>query len=147
MRAGNRSFLCVGSIGGAFRIIGGQNAGVYYRHGDHLGSTSVISDSSGLKIPGSDVKYAPFGEMRSGELSALTDLGYTGQQLDRSTGGLMYYGARYYLPGLRRFISADTIVPNPSNPQTLNRFSYTVNNPINYTDPTGHHCTATQWLN
>jgi hypothetical protein len=39
---------------------------------------------------------------------------------------------------LGRFLSADTIVPDPSNPQRLNRFSYTRNNPLKYTDPTGH---------
>ena len=33
--------------GGAFRVIGGSNVGLYFRHSDHLGSTSVISDSSG----------------------------------------------------------------------------------------------------
>jgi hypothetical protein len=50
----------------------------------------------------------------------------------------MYYGARYYAQGLGRFISADTIVPDPSNPQRLNRFSYTRNNPLKYIDPSGH---------
>jgi RHS repeat-associated protein len=124
--------------GGAFRIIGGDNAGLYFRHSDHLGSTSVLSDANGLRVEGSDVVYAPFGEIRIGEQSELTDFGYTGQRLDESTGGLMYYGARYYLPELRRFISADTIVPSIVNPQALNRYSYVLNNPINLIDPTGH---------
>ncbi|CAG0953427.1 hypothetical protein ANRL4_00220 [Anaerolineae bacterium] len=35
-------------------------------------------------------------------------------------------------------MSADTIVPDPSNPQSLNRFSYVRNHPLKYTDPTGH---------
>jgi len=103
-----------------------------------VGSTSVLSDEDGLKVDGSEVVYAPFGEIRAGDLSDLTDFGFTGQQLDRSSGGLMYYGARYYLPSLRRFISADTIVPGASNPQAFNRYSYVGNNPINATDPTGH---------
>jgi len=50
----------------------------------------------------------------------------------------MYYGARYYDWVLGRFISADTIVPNQFNPQSLNRYSYVLNNPLKYTDPTGH---------
>jgi len=37
-----------------------------------------------------------------------------------------------------RFVQADTIVPKPENPQDLNRYSYTRNNPLRYTDPTGH---------
>jgi len=125
-------------MGGAFRIIGGTDEGLYYRHGDHLGSTSVLSDEDGLKVADSEVVYAPFGEIREGDLSELTDFGFTGQQLDRSTGGLMYYGARYYLPSLRRFISADTIVPGAANPQSFNRYSYVINNPLVLIDPTGH---------
>ncbi|MGF1504353.1 MAG: RHS repeat-associated core domain-containing protein [Anaerolineae bacterium] len=54
------------------------------------------------------------------------------------TGGLMYYGARYYLPELRRFISADTIVPGGANPLAYNRYAYVYNSPVKYTDPTGH---------
>jgi hypothetical protein len=50
----------------------------------------------------------------------------------------MYYRARYYAQGLGRFISADTMVPDSSNPPSLNRFSYTRNNPLKYIDPTGH---------
>jgi len=46
--------------------------------------------------------------------------------------------ARYYLPGTGRFLSADTIVPNPTNPQSFNRYSYVRNNPINRVDPSGH---------
>ncbi len=52
--------------------------------------------------------------------------------------GLYNYNARLYNPSLGRFISADTIVPDPSNPQALNRYSYVINNPIMYTDPSGH---------
>jgi hypothetical protein len=39
---------------------------------------------------------------------------------------------------LARFISADTIVPDPANPQALNRYAYVLNNPLKYTDPSGH---------
>jgi hypothetical protein len=46
--------------------------------------------------------------------------------------------ARYYDPGLGRFISADSIAPGKDNPQNRNRYSYTLNNPLIYTDPTGH---------
>ena len=56
---------------------------------------------------------------------------------DEST-ALMYYGARYYDPALGRFISADPIVPQPGNPQAWNRYSYVLNNPLRYVDPTGY---------
>lgn len=66
-----------------------------------------------------------------------TDYTFTGQRRDASA-GLMYYGARYYDATLGRFVSADTVVPNAGNPQSLNRYAYTLNNPVRYTDPTGH---------
>ncbi|MFO0701154.1 MAG: RHS repeat-associated core domain-containing protein [Nitrospira sp.] len=46
--------------------------------------------------------------------------------------------ARYYDPRLGRFVSPDTIVPDLGDPQSLNRYSYARNNPLLYTDPTGH---------
>ncbi|MDA0241961.1 MAG: lipid II-degrading bacteriocin [Chloroflexi bacterium] len=65
------------------------------------------------------------------------DRGYTGR-LHNDGVGLIYMNARYYVPSLGRFASADTLVPDPTNPQQFNRFSYTLNNPIRFTDPTGH---------
>jgi hypothetical protein len=50
----------------------------------------------------------------------------------------MDYGARFYSPILGRFISADSVVPQPRNPQSLNRYSYVINNPLAFTDPNGH---------
>ena len=55
----------------------------------------------------------------------------------------MFYNARYYDPLLRRFISPDTIVPDPGDPQSLNRYSYVRNNPVNRADPSGHFDYAT----
>jgi hypothetical protein len=43
-----------------------------------------------------------------------------------------------YDVGLGRFISADTIVPEASQPQSFNRYSYGYNNPVKYQDPSGH---------
>ncbi|MFO8011463.1 MAG: RHS repeat-associated core domain-containing protein [Dehalococcoidia bacterium] len=44
----------------------------------------------------------------------------------------------YHNPEIGRFISADTIVGDPANPQFLNRYSYVLNNPLKYTDPSGN---------
>ncbi len=46
--------------------------------------------------------------------------------------------ARYYDPELGRFIQPDDIIPDFSNPQSYNRYSYVLNNPLRYTDPSGH---------
>ena len=48
------------------------------------------------------------------------------------------YRARYYDPALGRFISADPVVPEPGNPQALNRYAYVYNNPLRYLDDGGH---------
>jgi RHS repeat-associated protein len=69
-----------------------------------------------------------------------TDRQFTGQQEMADLGGIYSYNARFYSPTLGRFLSADTVVPAPSDPQQLNRYTYVLNNPIRYTDPTGHMC-------
>jgi hypothetical protein len=50
----------------------------------------------------------------------------------------MHFNARYMSPLIGRFLSADSIVPEPGNPQAFNRFSYVINNPLRLVDPTGH---------
>ena len=81
--------------------------------------------------------YHPYGEVRWSEGTLPTDFTYTGQRTVPGA-GLMHYGARFYHPALGRFISADTIVPEPGNPQNLNRYTYAANNPLRYIDPSGH---------
>jgi RHS repeat-associated protein len=90
----------------------------------------------------SQQRYMPFGEART-DVGAITqtDFGYTGQRNLDAQGnsfstGLMDYKARFYDVALARFISPDTITPG--GPQGLNRYSYSLNNPINFNDPTGH---------
>jgi RHS repeat-associated protein len=64
---------------------------------------------------------------------------FTGQYSDAT--GLMYFNARYYSGALGRFVSADTLVPGAGNPQALNRYAYSLSNPLKYIDPTGHAST------
>ncbi|MCL4266743.1 MAG: RHS repeat-associated core domain-containing protein [Anaerolineae bacterium] len=88
---------------------------------------------------GSRTWYLPFGGYRLGSAptQTITDRDFTGQRENMEL-GLLYYNARYYVPGLGRFASADTIVPNPADPQSYNRYSYVRNSPLNFTDPSGH---------
>src|SRR5690606_1795364 len=77
-----------------------------------------------------------------------TDYGYTGQRnLDEDI-GLMDYKFRFYSPYLNRFIQPDSIIASIYNSQSYNRYSYVHNNPIIYTDPTGHEvCDADGYCN
>jgi RHS repeat-associated protein len=79
--------------------------------------------------------YDPWGEIVSG--GTANKFLYTGQEHDGET-GLHYYNARYYNPDIRRFTQPDDIIQNIYDPQMLNRYSYVRNNPIKYTDPSGH---------
>ena len=107
----------------------------YYYNTDHLHSSNVITDGTGAKV--GEVYYYPFGGTRVNAGPMYPSYKYTGQEQDGET-GLYFYGARYYDPAIGRFISADTIIPGPSNPQAFNRYSYVLNNPLLYTDPSGH---------
>ena len=104
---------------------------VSYYHKDHLGSSSLTTDSSGEVVYSTD--YNPFG-------SSLHEEGeekytYNSKELDST--GLYYYGARYYDASIGRFVSVDPVQGNLFNTQRLNRYSYTLNNPLKYVDPSG----------
>jgi RHS repeat-associated protein len=113
----------------------GQAGTLTYLHGDHLGSTSLATDADGDELYRRG--YYPFGEERYAVGVAVTDYGFTGQR-EEAYVDLIEMGARWYDSSLGRWISADTIVPDPANPQSLNRYSYVYNNPVIYVDPTGH---------
>ena len=119
------------------------NNGLFHIYADHLGSTGSLSDSSGVYIPDSHAKYTPFGDWRTEPTATASDRYYTGHKHNNLGGGaddlgLIYMNARFYLPGVGRFASADTIVPDATNPQAYNRYSYVNNNPMGYVDPSGH---------
>jgi len=126
--------------GGAMRIniVGGSNT-LYYILKDHLGSASVITDANGVTV--GETRYYPYGETRLTTGTIFTDKLFTGQR-EMAGLGIYHYGARFYSSKLGRFLSADTITPDPFNSQDLNRFSYVRNNPLRYTDPTGHMMTV-----
>lgn len=113
-----------------------NSSDVHYYYGDHLGSTSVVTNLSNQKIQ--ELAYFPYGEIRDNSLDPMSGVAhkFTDQELDFET-GLYYYGARYYDPSFMHFISPDPVESDRENPQTLNLYSYVLNNPLKYTDPTG----------
>ncbi len=126
--------------GNAMRRSGyGIDDGVFYLLQDHLKSSSSFVNQAGATLTNN--YYYPYGGNRGGAFSNLTTKRFTGQYHESSLPGgegLSYYNARWYDAKLGRFLSADTLVPGPANPQAFNRYSYVLNNPLRFTDPTGH---------
>jgi len=109
-------------------------------HNDHLGSTSIITNESGAIIE--NTTYSPYGEIIAGGQESRKD--YTGKEFDL---GLEEYdfGARMYKAEWGLFTKADSIIPDPFEPQAFNRYSYAKNNPFRYIDPDGFaYCDAVQ---
>jgi len=125
---------------GGKRVAMRKGAAVMWLHSDHLGNASLATDLSGNPVPGSETRYKPFGEIRFGSSGLPTDRRFTGYARERANyvGSLDFAQARYYSPLLGRFLSADTIVPRPDDPQAFNRYSYSRNSPLSRIDPTGH---------
>ncbi len=114
-----------------------------YLHTDHLGSTDAITDENGQVVE--RFSFDAFGRARKTDwthdpvgnlLSNVTTRGFTGHEhLDGV--GLIHMNGRVYDPTLGRFLSADPNIQAAANPQNLNRYSYVLNNPLSYTDPSG----------
>ncbi|MBI2394387.1 MAG: hypothetical protein HYV09_32755 [Deltaproteobacteria bacterium] len=107
----------------------------YYHHRDHVSSVRLTTDASGAVAR--RYEYRPFGfrEATSGTVGNEWEFG--GHRTDAEH-GLSYMGARYYDALIGRFLTPDTVVPDPLNPQAFNRYAYVLNNPISNADPTGH---------
>lgn len=100
---------------------------------DPRGTPRVITDSLGLVAGRRDT--TPLGQPLD-TIGSQTTIAYAGHRAI-STTPLIDMGARDYDPTLGRFLTADTTPPDPETPQTLNRYSYANNDPIDNVDPTG----------
>jgi RHS repeat-associated protein len=121
---------------GATRIAMRTNdSPVQYLLSDHLGSTSLVVSTSGTIV--AQNRYMPWGEVRYSSGTMPTDYTYTGQK-NAPEIGLMFYNARWYDPAIAHFTQADSLIPGAGSPQAWDRYAYVLNNPLIYTDPSGH---------
>ncbi|OZY87300.1 hypothetical protein CBP51_10065 [Cellvibrio mixtus] len=122
---------------------------------DHLGSLSLITDEIGA-VEQSNY-FDPWGRERkiitSGTvkqwladnanfriaIKPITTRGFTGHE-QLAEVGLIHMNGRIYDGALGRFVQADPIIQDPLRVQSLNRYSYVWNNPLNATDPSGFEC-------
>lgn len=132
-----------------------QSTQEHYLHQDHLGSLSMITNTSGLVVK--DFYYDPWGASRVPNnnitqwivdqpfkkiISTISSRGFTNHEhLDEV--GLIHMNGRIYDSKIARFVQADPIIQNPLRVQSLNRYSYVWNNPLNATDPSGFQTTGT----
>jgi len=104
-----------------------------FYHGDHLGSSTLVTDASGNVVHRQ--AYKPYGEdivaVAPGPFTPKFQFDFKEKEADGT--GFYDYGARLYNPATGRWLSADS-----STRDGLNRYAYVRNNPLFYVDPTGH---------
>ncbi len=102
----------------------------FFYHTDGLGSITDLTNSTGT-IAQSYV-YDSFGQIITVTSGLENPYTYTGRELDNES-GLYFYRRRYYDPMVGRFLQEDPI----GFLGGVNKYAYTLNNPINFTDPSG----------
>lgn len=118
---------------------------VFFFHTDPAGTPLAMTDASGSVVWKAD--YKPFGEENIVTSSQENNKKFIGKEKDEET-GLYYFGARYMEPKIGRFAAIDPVgAVNPHtsgtneglllNPQRLNKYAYSLNNPYKYLDPDG----------
>ncbi|CAD0004193.1 RHS repeat-associated core domain-containing protein [Flavobacterium salmonis] len=121
----------------------------YYLHRDYLGSIIAISDNTGTAVErrqfdawGNLAKLQKNGVAitlptnGTGAALMMLDRGYTSHE-HLAEVGLIHMNGRLYDPVLRSFLMPDNFIQQPENTQNYNRYSYVLNNPLMYTDPSG----------
>ncbi len=148
--ARNCTFLSLAILVGVVSLPSELQAKIEYYHQDALGSVRLVTDENGDVVSRHD--YLPFGE----EIPATEQFGrsdsdlkydtddsppqrFTGKERDTES-GLGYFGARYYSGAQGRFTSTDAPFADQHglDPQSWNLYAYARNNPLRYTDPSGH---------
>lgn len=119
-------------------LLAANNDGtVSYFHSDAAHAVRLVTDRAGNAVAG--YEFSAYGQ----PLNAISkppgenEFGYSSSRSDASL-GLVAMGARTYDPVLGQFLSADNVIPDTFRPQSLNRYRYVENDPINHWDPTGH---------
>ncbi|NTX34167.1 MULTISPECIES: RHS repeat-associated core domain-containing protein [unclassified Myxococcus] len=121
---------------------GSSTESTRYFLNDPQGSPDTVTDASGTVLE--RIKYEPFGARRqANNLAQAFTLGhagarrgFTGHEHDDEL-GLINMRGRVYDPRLMKFLSVDPVIAQPGSAQAHNAYSYVLNNPTRYTDPSG----------
>ncbi|TAJ02458.1 RHS repeat-associated core domain-containing protein [Pectobacterium versatile] len=103
---------------------------------DFIGNVIALADNSGRITD--RYAYGPYGELAASVGNTDNPFRFAGMLgVTTDETGLLYMRSRYYLPEIYRFVGRDIYIGDGFNPQTLNRYSYALGNPLQYADPTG----------
>ncbi|MCA0899162.1 FG-GAP-like repeat-containing protein [Microbulbifer agarilyticus] len=137
------------SVGSSWSL---QESQLRYLHNDHLGSLHRITDENGSVVE--ELSFDSWGKRRdpinwaavsvsdlmssdwSGLTAFTTTRGYTGHEMLDEV-GLIHMNGRIYDAHLGRFMQADPFVQSLKNSQAFNRYTYVLNRPFSFTDPSG----------
>ncbi|SMD20153.1 RHS repeat-associated core domain-containing protein [Kibdelosporangium aridum] len=122
--------------GGQIVAVRQGNGSLTWLAGDHQGTGQIAINAGTLEV--TQRRQLPFGAPRGAAVQWPGDRGFVGGVEDKST-GLTHLGARDYDPSTGRFISVDPVL-NPSDSQQINGYTYSNNNPITFSDPSGAFC-------
>ncbi|TAN33698.1 hypothetical protein EPN29_05335 [bacterium] len=106
-----------------------SGSATYYLHHDQLGSTRLVTDSSGTGQ--ATYTFDPYGNLVASTGALTNPFRFAGQYLDPES-DLYYLRARYYDPGTGQFMSRDPMVRI-----TRQAYTYAGDTPLNGTDPAG----------
>ena len=106
----------------------------YYLYDGRNSVTGILTENANLT---NSYQYDPYGNLTSGTADGVNYYGYNGESTNVKT-GLQYLRARYYNAETGTFTTEDSDLGTTENSLTRNRYDYTTNNPLNYSDPTGH---------
>ena len=110
------------------------NENFYQMERDNIGNIVAIYDLFHRKV--FEAEYDAWGKQTVIKDDICFNHGFTGHEMLPQF-GLIHMDGRVYDPAIGRFLSPDNYVQLPENSQSLNRYSYCINNPLKYTDPTG----------
>lgn len=135
--SGNQIARTIQGINTISRTVSGQK--VFYMYNGHADVTALL-DGTG-NIVGT-YYYDAFGNIAEQSGTIDNPFKYANYMFDDES-GLYYLNSRYYDPKIARFITEDTYRGEPNDPLSLNLYAYCHNEPIMYTDPTGHKPSGT----
>jgi RHS repeat-associated protein len=123
-------------VGLAYSVALGDSNDIEVYHTDSRGSVrGVTHGAAQIKWI---LRYDPFGTTVTHGVAGTPRFGLGGHQTEADA-GLVYMRARYYDPALGRFLSRDTVMGDVKSPVSLNRFTYVLDNPLSFWDPSGKY--------